>query len=91
MTSDRGRNLIAAVVGLGTIGGAIVAGMVSLADTAAAREVRPLETRVTKVEAVLPLIDRKLDILIEVEGQREWRDRRVVIPPPPTAPVVEHK
>jgi len=82
---DRGTKLIGAIIGLGSIGGAIVTGMIMLAHNAAAEVVHPIDARVIKLEAVWPSIDRKLDILIETEGQREWRDHRVVIPSPSAA------
>jgi hypothetical protein len=83
---EKWTKLIGAVVGLGTIGGSIVTFLVLMADSSAARAVSPVKERVVKLETVWPLIDRKLDILIEVEGQREWRERRVSIPTTIAAP-----
>lgn len=83
---DRWKTIIAIIGGLGTVGGGIVAVLVSLADSASARGLRPIERRVTiletKVDISLPSIDRKLDVLIEAMSQREWRDHRVIIPAP---------
>jgi hypothetical protein len=37
---------------------------------------------IAAIKAVLPGIDRKLDILVETAAQREWRDHHVIIPTP---------
>jgi uncharacterized Ntn-hydrolase superfamily protein len=88
---DRGGKLISAIVGLGAIGGAIVGGMVSLAHSAAADVVHPVEHDVTELKAVVPMIRDdaretrdEMRRLFEVERQRLWLDHRIVIPDPTT-------
>lgn len=50
---------------------------------ARAETVSSHEKRLTTIETVLPMMDKKLDLLIEVDGQREWRDHRTIIPSAP--------
>jgi hypothetical protein len=57
---DRGHKLIAAILGLGGLGGGIVTGITFIAHYAAASEVKPVETRVTKLEDAH-------------QGEIEWR------------------
>jgi hypothetical protein len=68
-----------------TIGVTGFTGSFAHADVVANHEKRLTKLEAT-VEVVLPMIDRKVDIILEATQQQQLRDHRFVIPNPASAP-----
>lgn len=82
---DRGQKLVAAILGLGTLGGSISGGIMLMSRNAAASVVAPIEKRVSTLETQRDGEVEWRRYLAEQVGQIAIRVGAPIAAPPPAA------